>query len=73
MPTHAVQQLLYDGQKLFCPDHPERPLAHAVSGDGKYRLMCDAAMPGPANTACTKSAEWQSRADMEAELGKLNR
>jgi hypothetical protein len=66
-----MQQLMYDGKKLFCPIHPKQPLetATTVSAGGTFSKVCMAATSG--HGVCMNSAEWESEETMNAELARL--
>jgi hypothetical protein len=70
-----IQQLMYDGFRLFCPDHPMAELAEATtnSEDGPFAMICTADVPGVPGSpgrflTCPKSAEWPSRQHMNDDL-----
>jgi hypothetical protein len=66
-PMRNVQQLVYDGKRLFCPDHPSQQLAEGKTSSerGTFSIFCPARM-GEGN--CMNSAEWISRDDMLRDL-----
>jgi hypothetical protein len=65
-----VQQLIYDGKRLFCPKHPDQQLEPAdPQAGGKFFMICTAAI-GPA-VPCMKTAEWKSEEEMLQELPEL--
>lgn len=69
MTTRQIQQLHYNGHRLFCPDHPERELEEAkASGGLPFSMLCTAPVPGKAGSTCMKSAEWKSKEAMQVEL-----
>jgi hypothetical protein len=63
-----VQQLLYDGKRLICPDHPKQILEPATSANvrGRFVVVCLAPV-GPRHS-CMNSAEWPSLIEMEHDL-----
>ncbi|MGA2468525.1 MAG: hypothetical protein ABSH06_29810 [Thermodesulfobacteriota bacterium] len=67
-----IQQLIYGGKRLFCPDHPDRKLEEAgtVSEHGGFSMLCTAPV-GPGHN-CMNSAQWPSREDMLRDLGEGN-
>ncbi len=70
MPNRQVQRLVYDGEHLFCPDHPTQPLDRGIPGT--FIFICNAPVPGVAPgqpAVCAKSAEWPSEEEMNEELG----
>ncbi len=66
-----VQQLAYDGSKLYCPKHPCNQLRESLtSGEGgPFSMTCIAMMEG--GMPCGNSAQWRTREDMERELGEV--
>ena len=64
-----IQQLVFDGKRVFCPRHPHNVLKEAwMSGmDGPFSLICMAAIEW--GMPCNNSAEWPTRVDMLRELG----
>jgi hypothetical protein len=76
MADHEVQQLMYDGTRLFCPIHPNWPIAEGeseVPSEGEettFSMVCTAPV-GPAPATCMRSAQWPSKDDMEDELAEL--
>jgi hypothetical protein len=54
-----VQQLVYDGRGLFCPDHPDRDLEDEKTTGGKFSVICTA--PIGNNLSCMNSAAWPDR------------
>jgi hypothetical protein len=72
MADHEIQQLRYDGTRLFCPDHPHRALEESIteSEEGAFSMVCTAPV-GLAPATCMKSAQWHSKDDMEDELAEL--
>ena len=67
--TRPVQELAFDGARLFCPDHPEHPLAKASPSEAQVRLVCLAPKAGA--RPCMRSAEWPSKNAMRQDLIKL--
>jgi len=69
-PIRRIQQLAYDGTRLFCPDHPTRTLEEAsITGKGRpFGVVCTAPIPGEPGRACMNSAEWPSRQATRDEL-----
>jgi hypothetical protein len=63
-----VQQLVYDGAKLICPNHPNQRLEEGLtsSENGSFSVVCTAQVAEHSN--CMRSAQWPTRADMEREL-----
>ena len=65
-----VQQLIFDGKRLFCPKHPERELDKGFSstaqGPARFSVFCTAPLAPAGN--CMNSAEWPSHEDMLREL-----
>jgi hypothetical protein len=61
-----IQQLSYDGKKLFCPDHPTEQLEEAKGKNGSFVVLCTAAV-GPEQN-CMNSAEWPTKDAMLREL-----
>lgn len=59
-----IQQLMYDGKKLFCPKHPTRELIESALGT--FSMLCEAGVGG--GFSCMNSAEWPSREDMTRDL-----
>lgn len=59
MAIRQIQQLSYDGKRLFCPYHPNRNLEEAQtnSEDGPFSLICTPPVPGNPGSTCMKSAE----------------
>ena len=72
MSVHEVQQLFYDGKRLFCPAHPKHELEQATmqTENGLFAMICTAQVEG--GGACSNSASWESRKLMEAELAGLD-
>lgn len=70
MAIRQIQQLRYDGKRLFCPNHPDRALEEAQSSaaGGPFSMICTASVPGRPGATCMRSAEWSSRQAMEAAL-----
>jgi hypothetical protein len=70
MAVRQIQQLRFDGKRLFCPDHPNRDLEQALtnSENGPFSLVCTAPVSGSAGSTCMKSAEWPNRNAMETTL-----
>src|SRR5690348_5766919 len=77
--TRSIQQLRYDGKRLFYPEHPDRELEETVTNDKlrPFAMVCMAPVPSPIPGeigACMNSAEWQDREEMIKELrGVLHR
>lgn len=66
-----IQDLHYDGKKLFCHDHPEQQLTEVEPDeDGKFSVVCFAPLKSGGIAACPHSAQWETRADMRRELQK---
>ena len=65
-----IQQLLYDGQHLFCPAHPDQKLEGAVTQTeiGTVAIVCTVPIMPGSNVLCMKSAEWPSVEDMQLDL-----
>ncbi len=63
-----IQQLVFDGRKLFCPDHPTQQLieARTLSDRGTFSMVCQARVGDAHN--CMNSAEWPSREGMLRDL-----
>ena len=63
-----IQQLIYDGKTLRCPNHPKRPLEEAIteSDTGSFSIVCTAPLSGGGN--CMRSAQWVSREEMSRDL-----
>jgi len=63
-----IQQLMYDGKRLFCPKHPTEQLVEAKteSKRGTFSMLCQASLGGAFK--CMNSAEWPSREDMLRDL-----
>ncbi len=61
-----IQQLSYDGKRLYCPDHPYQPLLDSSSETGKFQKFCGATADG--GKPCMNSAEWPSREAMKHDL-----
>jgi len=63
-----IQQLVYDGKRLFCLDHPNQQLEEGMTSSerGSFTIFCRAAVPPSGN--CMNSAEWPSRKHMIDEL-----
>jgi hypothetical protein len=76
-PMTRIQDLLYDGTKLFCPDHPNGPLktGTTLSDTGSFSRVCMAATgvqsADGTQPTCMKSAQWKSEDAMNAELESL--
>jgi hypothetical protein len=70
MLNHQIQQLEYDGTRLFCPDHPTRELEPATteSEQGTFMMVCTAPVPGVAGATCSRSAQWQNEEAMQHQL-----
>ncbi len=70
MANRQIQQLEYDGTRLFCPDHPTRELESATteSEQGTFMKVCTAPIPGVAGATCSRSAQWQSEEAMHQDL-----
>lgn len=73
-----VQDLFYDGKRLFCPVHPDRQLVEGGGGVlGKFSKYCSAEVGAPEHRAaciepaCMKNAIWNTREEMDQELGQL--
>jgi hypothetical protein len=66
-----VQDLLYDGKRLSCPDHPDHPVetGKTLSDQGIFTKVCMA--PTGSGGTCMKSAEWESEEAMNAELKSI--
>jgi hypothetical protein len=70
-----IQQLMYDGKKLFCPDHPDQALGmrqiRANQQPAKVGYFCTAIVGKTDNGVlihCMNSAEWRTRDEMDAAL-----
>ncbi len=74
MANRTVQQLEYDGTRLFCPVHPTRELEEAITeGEhGTFSMVCTAPVAGAAGCTCMRSAEWHSHEEMMEDLGQGN-
>ena len=72
-----IQQLVYDGTKLFCPDHPNGQLEETV--EPNFRAVCIVPTPRPnlgelgKSQVCMNSAEWATRSEMLRELAALRK
>ena len=74
-PTRAIQQLVYDGKRLFCPDHPNQDLAtsqiYTKQQPAKVGYFCPAVVGKTDNGTlihCMNSAEWRTKDEMDADL-----
>jgi hypothetical protein len=68
--AHRVQDLEFDGHRLFCPAHPHWEIN--FTGSHPYTAICFAPISGDGpGHACPKSAEWPGREEMERELATL--
>lgn len=64
-----IQQLAYDGNKLYCPIHPQSQLREAATSDQPSREFCKTCFaPVEAGMPCYRSACWPSREAMEQDL-----
>jgi hypothetical protein len=66
-----IQQLVYDGKRLFCPDHPNQNLEEGggtSSTRGPFAVFCGASV-GP-GLRCMNLAGWPTREDMLRDLAK---
>jgi hypothetical protein len=66
-----VQQLLYDGKKLSCPDHPDHPIEKGTTLNDKRTFTKVCMAPTSGKGVCMNSAEWESEEAMNAELDRL--
>lgn len=71
MRVKQIQELLYDGEKLSCPDHPDQLIetGKTLSDQGIFTKVCMASTGGG---ACMKSAQWQNEEAMHNELKSLS-
>ena len=60
---------MFDGVRLFCPDHPTHDLDKSVGTERGFAMTCTAPVPGPTGTACMRAASWPTSRDMVKELG----
>ena len=74
-PTKAIQQLVYDGKRLFCPDHPNEALAtsqiYAKQQPARFGYFCPALVGKTDNGTlihCMNTAEWRTKDDMDADF-----
>ena len=65
---HSVQELRFDGARLFCPKHPQFRLFKGFH-DVRVFMLCLA--PGPHLRPCMRSAQWATETGMREELIKL--
>ncbi len=74
MAVRQIQQLRFDGKRLFCPDHPNWNLEEAQtnSENGPFSMICTASIAGRAGSTCMRSAEWSSRQEMAKALKQLS-
>jgi hypothetical protein len=74
LPNQQIQQLEYDGTRLFCPANPTRELEPATteSEQGAFMMVCTAPVPGVAGATCSRSAQWQDKEAMHQELEQAN-
>ena len=74
MAINEVQQLRYDGKRLFCPDHLNQALEEAQTNSekGTFSMVCTFPTLGAAGATCMNSAERPSRQDMQDQLDKLD-
>jgi hypothetical protein len=70
MTNREIQQLQFDGRRLFCPDHPKRELEQ--TSIPRFGMICTAPITGAAGATCMKSAEWANEKEMKKDLGLSN-
>ena len=70
-----IQQLAYDGTRLFCPEHPNQEL-NETAANAPFTKFCGApvatvTLPGR-TLYCMNSAQWPTREDMFRNLKEGN-
>ncbi len=68
--VRLVQELAFDGARLFCPRHPSQMLMPEPQGSIKVKRVCFA--PLEAGGYCWNTAEWHSEEEMRDELGRAD-
>lgn len=63
-----VQRLVYDGKRLFCPEHADAQLIESTTQDGKFLVLCATPIVKNSNHICMNSGEWPTREAMLREL-----